>query len=86
MSSSVPSKCTCGADARIRHRDPYVWVECKKKCGMKSGFIFLWIPDDKGEAEQFAVDEWNKKVFRMRNRNDQDKHDLNMGSVSDGKQ
>ena len=62
MEKTKPLPCKCGADARIRHKDPYVWVECKKKCSMKSGFIFLWIPDVNGEAEQFAVEEWNKKV------------------------
>jgi hypothetical protein len=57
-----PMKCRCGADARIRHRDPYVWVECKKKCGMKSGYIFLWIPDLDHKAEQFAIEQWNRVV------------------------
>ena len=61
MSSSVPSKCTCGADARIRHRDPYVWVECKKKCGMASGY-FLEILNDDTESVRDAIRSWNKKI------------------------
>ena len=30
--------CKCGADARIRYRMPFTWVECKKKCGMRTGY------------------------------------------------
>ena len=65
MSSSVPSKCTCGADARIRHRDPYVWVECKKKCGMTSGF-FLEFQNDDTESERDAVKSWNALVVNKK--------------------
>ena len=62
MSSSVPSKCACGADARIRHRDPYVWVECKKKCGMTSGYFLEFLNDDT-ESERDAVKSWNALVM-----------------------
>lgn len=65
MSSSVPSKCTCGADARIRHRDPYVWVECKKKCGMTSGFFIKYLADDV-KAERDAVESWNAFVVNKK--------------------
>lgn len=58
--------CKCGADARIRFRDPYVWVECKKKCGMKSGYIFEFVPAERWKSEQKAVDDWNRLVGENR--------------------
>lgn len=61
MSELKPVKCKCGADARIRHRDPYVWVECKKKCGMASGFFVMYLTDDI-KAENEAITSWNKKI------------------------
>lgn len=54
--------CKCGADARIRFRDPYIWIECKKKCGMRSGFIFEFVSAERWKAEQQAVEEWNRLV------------------------
>ena len=63
MENQRPLPCKCGADARVRDKDPYVWVECKKKCGMSSGYIFKWIPDVYHEAERFAIEQWNKKVM-----------------------
>lgn len=53
--------CKCGATARIRHRDPYVWVECKKKCGMTSGYFLEFLNDDT-ESERDAVKSWNRMV------------------------
>ena len=58
-----PLPCTCGADARIRHRDPYVWIECKKKCGMASGYYIVYLSDDI-KAEREAIASWNNLVDR----------------------
>lgn len=54
--------CKCGADARKRYKDPYVWIECRKKCGMHTGF---YSRNDKfctKEAEDDAVKAWNRMV------------------------
>ena len=61
MSNLIPVKCKCGADARIRHKDPYVWVECKKKCGMESGYFLKFLSDDV-ESERDAIKSWNRVV------------------------
>lgn len=54
-------KCRCGAAHRIRYREPYVWIECKKKCGMQTGFHRGTGIDDP-EAVKAAIEEWNRKV------------------------
>lgn len=59
MNKSKPVKCKCGADARIRHKDPYVWVECKKHCGMKTGSHMVFIRE---LSEQDAIKQWNRMV------------------------
>lgn len=61
MSILVPVKCKCGANARIRQTDSYVWVECKKKCGMDSGFFVKYLTDDV-KAERDAITAWNEKI------------------------
>ena len=53
--------CKCGAAARIRQRDPYIWVECKKKCGMESGYFIKCMSYDI-KAEREAIASWNKKI------------------------
>ena len=57
MEKNKPLPCKCGAKARIRHRDPYVWVECDKKCGMKTGSYLVFV---RGIAEQDAIKKWNE--------------------------
>lgn len=52
-------KCKCGADARIRSTDVYTWVECKRKCGMKTGVYHKFIKDRDPVAENKAVEAWN---------------------------
>ena len=59
MENNKPLPCKCGADARVRHRDPYVWVECKKKCGMKTGSFLVFIREI---SEQDAINKWNGMV------------------------
>ena len=63
-----PMKCKCGADARIRRKGEYIWVECSsKKCDMHSGFIHF-VHDNKVNVEDFATDSairlWNKVVCK----------------------
>ena len=70
MEKKTMLPCKCGADARIRHREPYVWVECKKKCGMYSGYFVKCLSDDV-KAERDAM----KKPGNL---------GLNMGSVANG--
>ena len=59
----MPDKCVCGAEARVRYRMPFFWVECKKKCGMKTGCVRdsleeLYDPN----AREEAVRIWNRMV------------------------
>jgi hypothetical protein len=57
-----PMQCSCGAYPRIRYRIPVVWVECRRKCGMKTGFY----PDKAGthdpDSEAEAIMAWNRMV------------------------
>lgn len=54
-----PTKCKCGADARTRNSGEYVWVECKKKCGMRTG-VYREISVDVARLK--AVSDWNRLV------------------------
>ena len=54
------AKCRCGAESRIRIREPYLWVECKKKCGMKTGVFRIGL--HQSEVEEQATVAWNKVV------------------------
>lgn len=62
QTKATPLPCKCGADARIRYRDPYLWVECKKKCGMKSGYFFIFVSTEKEPCTEEAVRQWNQAV------------------------
>jgi len=53
-----PLKCKCGAEARVRYRMPFTWVECKKKCGMKTGYYC----DAYEQSKRQAIDDWNRLV------------------------
>lgn len=60
----LPLACKCGASARIRYKIPVVWVECRKGCGMKTGYhVDKKIPHDP-ESEAEAIVEWNRIVSR----------------------
>ena len=61
MENNKPMRCKCGADSRVRHKDPYVWVECKKKCGMKTGSFLAFVKED-NVAERDAIKKWNRMV------------------------
>ena len=61
MTQIKPCKCKCGAVARIRYKDPYVWVECKNKCGNKSGYHFVFLSTEIEKAEEQAIASWNKE-------------------------
>ena len=54
--------CKCGADARIRYRMPFTWVECKKKCGIRTGVFCDGYEQNDPESRRKAVDTWNKIV------------------------
>ena len=59
-----PVNCKCGSPARIRYKIPVTWVECKKKCGMKTGFYFDKDGVRDTSAEEAAVKAWNRMVFK----------------------
>lgn len=57
-------RCSCGAEARMRYKVPVTWIECKKKCGMKTAFY-----TDNGNnghcdraTRDLAIMEWNRNV------------------------
>ena len=59
---SLPMNCVCGAYARVRYKIPVTWVECQKKCGMRTGyFIDKNIPHDP-DSEDEAIKAWNRMV------------------------
>ena len=41
---------------------PYTWVECKKKCGMRTGSFVDGYDQRDLKAERKAVQEWNRMV------------------------
>jgi len=64
-----PDKCKCGANARVRIKGEYAWVECSnKKCNKHSGYIHFVcdVYDDevKEVAMQQAVNLWNHEILR----------------------
>lgn len=64
MKEVKPLKCRCGAEARIRYRIPCTWVECKKKCGMKTGYFPDYFEQCDPESRNEAVNVWNRMVQR----------------------
>ena len=57
-----PLTCKCGGCARIRYRIPVFWVECRKKCGMKTGYFADGNEPFDPQARDKAVIEWNRMV------------------------
>lgn len=57
-----PKRCSCGAIARIRYRMPVTWVECKRKCGMHTGYYIDGNEYGDPEALKKAVEEWDSIV------------------------
>ena len=59
-----PDKCKCGANARVRTKSEYAWVECSnKKCNMRSGYVhFVGDTEVKEVATKQAVNLWNREV------------------------
>lgn len=57
-----PVHCRCGAVARIRYRIPVTWVECKKKCGMMTGYYVDGYEQNDLEAKEKAILEWNRMM------------------------
>ena len=62
MIESKPLPCKCGACARIRYRIPVTWVECKRKCGMKTGYFADGQEQFDPAARNEAVRAWNRMV------------------------
>ena len=60
----LPMNCKCGAAARVRYKIPVTWVECKKKCGMQTGFFTDKFEQRDSESEKNAILEWNRMVSR----------------------
>lgn len=54
--------CKCGATARLRNKEPYIWIECKKKCGVKTGSYRAFCTSEAYEAEEKAIEDWNRMV------------------------
>ena len=62
MSDFTLSKCTCGAEARIRYRMPFTWVECKKKCGVRTGVFCDYYEQHDPDAREEAIKSWNALI------------------------
>ena len=56
------NKCVCGSDGRIRYKIPTFWVECKKKCGMRTRYYSDENEQYDSNAKDSAVKEWNRMV------------------------
>ena len=54
--------CKCGKQAKVRYRMPYTWVECKKKCGMRTGVYCDCYEQHDPDSRREAIAEWNKRV------------------------
>ena len=54
--------CKCGAKARVRNKGQYIWVECKNKCGMKTGTYRAYCTSEAYDAEERAIIDWNRMV------------------------
>ena len=56
-------KCRCGAKARVRNKDNRWWVECRDKCGCRTGY-YTSVYDDEIARER-AVSDWNRMVDNL---------------------
>jgi hypothetical protein len=66
FSNPEPAKCVCGAVARIRYRIPVTWVECKRKCGIKTGYYIDKTEQCDPDARDEAVKCWNAMIAHIR--------------------
>ena len=55
-------KCKCGAKARVRYKNPFTWVECEKKCGVRTGVYCDVIGDEDFISRRRAESDWNRLV------------------------
>ena len=61
MQEQVILKCSCGGKARIRRKKGTLWIACSK-CDNQTGYyVDLKEPFDT-DAENRAIQEWNRKV------------------------
>jgi hypothetical protein len=58
-------KCRCGSPARVRYRIPVTWVECKNKCGIKTGFYPDVTEQADPESRNSAIRDWNMMISRF---------------------
>lgn len=58
----IVSKCVCGANARVRYKIPVFWVECGRKCGMKTGYHTDKVYPQDLDSKAEAILEWNRMV------------------------
>jgi len=56
------NKCKCGSDARVRYKKPYTWVECKNKCGVRTGVYCDIIGEEDAFSRKRAEQAWNEMV------------------------
>lgn len=52
----------CGGKAKVRYKQPYTWVECKK-CGLASSPFPDWEEQCDPEARATAIEDWNTMEF-----------------------
>ena len=56
--------CSCGAPGRLRYRMPFNWVECKKKCGNRTGSYCDYYEQHDPDAIREAVKDWNAQKYK----------------------
>ena len=67
MSENLHPCKVCKAKARIRYRLPVWWVECRKKCGNRTGYFSDWETQQDPKSRQAAIDKWNKENAECKN-------------------
>lgn len=61
----LPMNCKCGASARVRYKIPVTWVECRKKCGMQTGYYSDFYEQNDPEAREKAIRCWNSMMSQF---------------------
>jgi len=57
-----PLPCVCGGQPRVMYRQPYHWVECKRKCGMHTGYYPDGFEQNDRLSRLDAIKKWNQLI------------------------
>lgn len=59
MSEELKPCPICNGKGKVRYKMPYHWVECRKKCGAKTGVYADFEQHCDPHARNQAIDAWN---------------------------